>query len=559
MAPPSKNSPKKSKHALNKFQKPSKQSFKPKSKSDHAVKSQEVALQLEDDEPDFPRGGGSSLSKEELDEVRAEVDAEGRGLKKKKSLPTQSHSAEDDLGSLFGGRISGKLPRFANRITWKNVTSTFSSMLLNQNIEVTLKTPNASSAQKSYISGSLKAGDIVFGWIKCVESYGLFITVDDTNMVGLCHVSELSDDPVDNIESKYRAGEKVTVKVDEDRHRISLGMKNSYFAENYDVQAPSKQKSDDEDDENDHMVDTQLNMLPGSGSSGIQNFDIEYENEEHPVLADVEARASILPLEVPLDDIENSGMDDVICQSKGQVDYVDAKDEKSKRQAKRKEKEEREREIRAAEERLLEKDVPRSADEFEKLVRSSPNSSFVWIKYMAFVLSLADVENARTIAERALKTITIREETEKLNIWVAYFNLENEYGNPPGEAVQKIFQRALQYCDPKKVHLALLGMYERTEQPKLADDLLNKMIRKFKHSCKVWLRRIQWLLKQNRDEVQSVVKRAVLCLPQHKHIKFLSQTAILEFKCGVLDRGRSMFEGMLREYPKRNRLVERLS
>ena len=59
----------------------------------------------------------------------------------------------------------------------------------------------------------------------------------------------------------------------------------------------------------------------------------------------------------------------------------------------------REREIRASEERLLEKDVPRSADEFEKLVRCSPYS-FVWIKYMAFMLSLADVENARSIAER---------------------------------------------------------------------------------------------------------------------------------------------------------------
>lgn len=25
----------------------------------------------------------------------------------------------------------------------------------------------------------------------------------------------------------------------------------------------------------------------------------------------------------------------------------------------------------------------------------------------------------------------MREENEKLNIWLAYFNLENEYGNPP--------------------------------------------------------------------------------------------------------------------------------
>lgn len=60
----------------------------------------------------------------------------------------------------------------------------------------------------------------------------------------------------------------------------------------------------------------------------------------------------------------------------------------------------REREIRAAEERLLEKDIPRTADEFEKLVRSSPNSSFIWIKYMAFMLSLADIEKARELAER---------------------------------------------------------------------------------------------------------------------------------------------------------------
>jgi rRNA biogenesis protein RRP5 len=60
----------------------------------------------------------------------------------------------------------------------------------------------------------------------------------------------------------------------------------------------------------------------------------------------------------------------------------------------------REKQIRAAEERLLEEDVPRSADEFEKLVRTSPNSSFNWIKYMDFMISLADVEKSRSIAER---------------------------------------------------------------------------------------------------------------------------------------------------------------
>ena len=60
----------------------------------------------------------------------------------------------------------------------------------------------------------------------------------------------------------------------------------------------------------------------------------------------------------------------------------------------------REKQIRAAEERLLEDDVPRTADEFERLIRSSPNSSFTWIKYMDFMVSMADVEKARSIAER---------------------------------------------------------------------------------------------------------------------------------------------------------------
>jgi hypothetical protein len=32
---------------------------------------------------------------------------------------------------------------------------------------------------------------------------------------------------------------------------------------------------------------------------------------------------------------------------------------------------------------------------------------------------------------RALETINFREESEKLNVWVAYLNLENVYGTPP--------------------------------------------------------------------------------------------------------------------------------
>ncbi|XVE75785.1 hypothetical protein DITRI_Ditri12bG0120500 [Diplodiscus trichospermus] len=425
---------------------------------------------------------------------------------------------------------------------------------LSKRVEVTLKKSNTNGTSKSEMNDfrGLHVGDIVSGRIRRVEPYGLFIALDHTNMVGLCHVSELSDDHVENIQTKYAAGKKVTAKIlklDEERHRISLGMKNSYFTDDIDIQVPLKEESDEEIEETVVKDEARSIMLTNS----THGQDIEFENGTSSVLAQAESRASIPPLDVTLDDIEHCDMDILNSQNQADSNEAVAIDEKNKRRAK-KAKEEREREIRAAEERQLEKDVPRTADEFEKLIRSSPNSSFVWIKYMAFMLNSADIEKARAIAERALRTINIREENEKLNIWVAYFNLENQYGNPPEEAVQKVFQRALQYCDPKKVHFALLGMYQRTEQHKLADELLEKMTKKFKHSCKVWLRQVQMLLMQQQDGIQSVVNRALLCLPRHKHIKFISQTGILEFKSGVPDRGRSMFEGILREYPKRTDL-----
>ncbi|KAH9737715.1 rRNA biogenesis protein RRP5 [Citrus sinensis] len=472
----------------------------------------------------------------------------------------ESPEKEFPIGKLVAGRVLSVEP-------------------LSKRVEVTLKTSDSRTASQSEINNlsNLHVGDIVIGQIKRVESYGLFITIENTNLmdganvllvsflpgsvyfdiiqfkqsafVGLCHVSELSEDHVDNIETIYRAGEKV--KVDKEKRRISLGMKSSYFKNDADnLQMSSEEESDEAIEE---VGSYNRSSLLENSSVAVQDMDMESEDGGSLVLAQIESRASVPPLEVNLDD-EQLDMDNGISQNQRHTDEAKTIDEKNNRHAKKKEKEEREQEIRAAEERLLEKDAPRTPDEFERLVRSSPNSSFVWIKYMAFMLSMADVEKARSIAERALQTINIREENEKLNIWVAYFNLENEYGNPPEEAVVKVFQRALQYCDPKKVHLALLGLYERTEQNKLADELLYKMIKKFKHSCKVWLRRVQRLLKQQQEGVQAVVQRALLSLPRHKHIKFISQTAILEFKNGVADRGRSMFEGILREYPKRTDL-----
>ncbi|WOL03965.1 rRNA biogenesis protein RRP5 [Canna indica] len=424
---------------------------------------------------------------------------------------------------------------------------------LSKRIEVTLRSGSMPDKVKS-TTGSfldLHVGNIVTGHIRRIESFGLFVTIDKSNMVGLCHISEISDEHIDNIEACYRAGDSVVakiLKIDEERQRISLGMKKSYIEDavgvNLSHAVDENHVTDNYNEGASSMVDallvTQCNSdLSDSGDSETQS--------EHG------RKASVLPLQVSLEDSENSDVDGLVTSGQDDTKENEGATKKDRR-TKKKAKEEKELEITACEERRLQNDMPRTEDEFEKLVRSSPNSSFVWIKYMAYMLSLADVEKARSIAERALRTINIREEGEKLNIWVAYFNLENEYGSPPEEAVKKLFQRALQYCDPKKLHLALLGVYERTEQENMVDELLERMTKKFKHSCKVWLRYVQSFLKKNKDGIQSIVNRALLSLPRKKHIKFISQTALLEFKSGVPDRGRSMFESILREYPKRTDL-----
>lgn len=70
-------------------------------------------------------GGESSLSFRQNEEIHAEdyaeLGAEDHLKKKKKrnNMSRKSHPPTDDLGMLSGDGITGKLPRYANKITLK--------------------------------------------------------------------------------------------------------------------------------------------------------------------------------------------------------------------------------------------------------------------------------------------------------------------------------------------------------------------------------------------------------------------------------------------------------
>uniref|UniRef100_A0A8C6XYN0 Protein RRP5 homolog n=1 Tax=Naja naja TaxID=35670 RepID=A0A8C6XYN0_NAJNA len=227
---------------------------------------------------------------------------------------------------------------------------------------------------------------------------------------------------------------------------------------------------------------------------------------------------------------------------------------KAKKQTKKKqelEKQKAEKELSKLEAALMDpKRQPQTADDFDRLVLGSPDSSILWLQFMAFHLQATEIEKARAVAERALKTISFREEQEKLNVWVALLNLENMYGTEEG--LMKVFERAVQYNEPLKVFQQLADIYSTSEKYKEADDLYNTMLKRFRQEKCVWVKYTTFLLKRGSVEAaHRLMPRALKCLPDKEHVDVISKLAQLEFQFGDAEHGKAMFENMLSTYPKR--------
>lgn len=236
----------------------------------------------------------------------------------------------------------------------------------------------------------------------------------------------------------------------------------------------------------------------------------------------------------------------------------DSEEDEKPQPAKKKGKKERELERQKAEKELsrIEEALmdpgrqPESADEFDRLVLSSPNSSILWLQYMAFHLQATEIEKARAVAERALKTISFREEQEKLNVWVALLNLENMYGSQ--ESLNKVFERAVQYNEPLKVFLHLADIYTKSEKFKEAGELYNRMLKRFRQEKAVWIKYGAFVLRRSQAGASHhVLQRALECLPTKEHVDVISKFAQLEFQLGDPERAKAIFENTLSTYPKR--------
>uniref|UniRef100_A0AAR2JGU7 Protein RRP5 homolog n=1 Tax=Pygocentrus nattereri TaxID=42514 RepID=A0AAR2JGU7_PYGNA len=234
-------------------------------------------------------------------------------------------------------------------------------------------------------------------------------------------------------------------------------------------------------------------------------------------------------------------------------DEQDNQSKKSRREMAQ-ERQEAERSLNRLEAELMDASArPESSEAFERLILSSPDSSLLWLQYMAFHLQATQIEQARAVAERALKTISFREEQEKQNVWVALLNLENMYGTE--ESLQKVFERAVLYCEPMPVHQQLADIYAKSNKIKEAESLYKKMVKRFRQEKAVWQSYGSFLLRQGqRDAADALLQRALQSLSNKDHVDLITKFARLEFQYGNRERARAMFDQVLTSYPKRTDL-----
>ena len=137
-------------------------------------------------------------------------------------------------------------------------------------------------------------------------------------------------------------------------------------------------------------------------------------------------------------------------------------------------------------------------------------------------------------------------------------NLEHTFGSEA--SLKATFERACVYNDSKAVHLALARIYEesarleQSETVKTVEEFYaNNLMKKFRQSCKVWVNLAQFLftVKKDNGSARKLLSKALEALPRRKHQKVTLKFAQLEFRHGSLERGRTLFEGLIASAPSR--------
>jgi rRNA biogenesis protein RRP5 len=80
------------------------------------------------------------------------------------------------------------------------------------------------------------------------------------------------------------------------------------------------------------------------------------------------------------------------------------------------------------------------------------------------------------------------------------------------------------------------------------------LCKKYFAELDIWSAYVEFLHEAKSDEFTQpkvVLQKALQALPKNLHINMISKYGMLEYKAGKCESGRTMFEGIVTNYPKR--------
>ncbi|SCU92882.1 LAME_0F01882g1_1 [Lachancea meyersii CBS 8951] len=392
----------------------------------------------------------------------------------------------------------------------------------------------------------IRVGDIYEGSVKSVTDFGLFVRLDNTmNVTGLAHKTQVADTKLEDLASIFGLGDKVkaiVLKVNSEKKQLSLGLKASYFKTKEELVTADSHLSEGEGEEANESASGEEFVEEAQNSSD----DEESEDEE----MDVEKASA--SSSKPSDGLSLSADFDWTTSILDQAQDSESSEEEDFTENRRS-KNKKKKSVRGVEDQTIDINTraPESVGDFERMIMGNPNSSVVWMNYMAFQLQLGEIDKAREVARRALKMINFREESEKLNIWIGLLNLENTFGTE--SSLEEVFSKACQYMDSYTIHTRLINIYQMSHNSHEASALFKATAKKFgSEKVGIWVSWSEFLIEQRQnEEARQVLASALQSLPKRCHIEVVRKFAQLEFTKGDREQGRSLFEGLLADAPKR--------
>jgi rRNA biogenesis protein RRP5 len=403
----------------------------------------------------------------------------------------------------------------------------------------------------------MKVGDIVTGKVAKVETFGVFIVVDNSdNVRGLCHRSEIAEKRVEDASKLFSEGDVVKAKIlklELDKRRINFSMKASYFGDHED-------EADDSDEEMEDVVeggvalenDTDLDNDSDDASSDVSPDDVaETDDSDEDMIG--EQAGTVATANKPTSALVVGGFDWYGLSNATQKLSTRSASPSDNETAAPAPKKKRRPEIQIDQTGDLTTN-PQVAQDFDRLLGNKPESSSLWLQYIAHHLTLGDIDTARSIGERALKSIPMMNESEKLNIWIGLLNLENAYGDDDSQQV--MLDRACEVNDAQTIHERLSSIYVQSGKPDKADSLFQVMLKKFgRNDPKLWINYASFLFDtvKEPEKGRALLSRALQTLPKFTHFDITAKFAQLEFKSaqGLPERGRTIFAGLISSFPKR--------